>query len=85
MDYLKEYSTESQKYVIRTDTYAHSVEHIQNMFAEAQKDFPDLQVKDVDVVYYAGQRFSRTFGIEFRAVGTIPDSYREIHQLEFTH
>jgi hypothetical protein len=70
--------------VIRTNCYGKSLEFITGLYEEAKKDFPDLQPSDVNVVYYAGKSYARTYGIEFKVahVVTIPPNYFELRSLE---
>ena len=85
MRIIKEYCPEAKLCVIRTDTYAHSYDFIQQLFECAKRDFPELDPKQVEVVEFAGRRYARTYGIEF-SVGDkpIPSEYEEIRQLEYT-
>jgi hypothetical protein len=54
--------------------------------AEARKDFPELADGDIEIKQYGGERYKRTFGIEFIAPRDrpIPDTYQPIAQLEKT-
>ena len=61
--------------VIRTNCYGSSLAFLEELFAEAKKDFPDLQSCDVVVRYYGGPSYSRTFGLEFAAPSEFPDGY----------
>lgn len=72
--------------VLRTDTYAHSLAHIEMLFQEAKKDFPSLKAEDVQVVYYGGDRYARTNGIEFPVPegASVPQEYLLIAHLEYT-
>lgn len=70
--------------VIRANTYDSRLCHFLMLLEEARKDFPDLKPENVEVKYYAGQSYKRTFGIEFRVEGDVPDSYSSINQLETT-
>ena len=66
MTIIKEFCLYSRQCIIRTDTYAHSLRHFQNLFEIAKKDYPDLKPENVEVIHYAGERYARTFGIEFK-------------------
>lgn len=52
-------------FIIRTDTYAKSILHIHNLVAIAKEYFPDLEEGDIEVIRYAGERYAKTYGIEF--------------------
>lgn len=69
--------------VLRTDSYGNSLAFFDYLFAEAKKDFPNLERENVQVTHYAGTRFARTFGIEFKATN-IPSGYDRIRELEQT-
>lgn len=49
-------------------------------------DFPHLTDSDIKVVHYGGSYYKGTFGIEFCLpdMYEVPESYREIHELELT-
>jgi len=74
--------------VIRSDTYAKSLDHMLILFEFAQSDFPGLKPEDVSVQLYGGRRFKGTYGIEFPKIKiegtTVPGDYRQISELEST-
>lgn len=75
-------STES-RCIIRTDTYSSTIAFFMRLFEEAQRDFPGLDPKEVEVVHYAGRRYAGTFGVEFVALtSNVPASYQEIAEVE---
>jgi hypothetical protein len=86
MNFIKEVHEETRLTAIRTDTYSHSLEYFQELFREAQKDFPGLSAKECEVVVYSGDRIKFVGGIEFTAPATlaIPVSYRRVAQFEHT-
>jgi hypothetical protein len=54
-------------------------------FNEAKSDFPWIEEKDVNIIHFGGQRYARTFGIEFKIPENIcPDGYCEIYSLEYS-
>ncbi len=78
--------TATTRCVVRTNCYASSMKFLQELVAAAREDFPDLNGEDMDVKYYGGRRYARTFGIEFNVtdVERVPARYRDIHEVEFT-
>lgn len=71
--------------ILREDNYDTSLAKITRLFNEARRDFPQLREAQVRIVFYGGDRYSRTLGIEFTAPvsqGPIPDSYRRRHRHE---
>jgi hypothetical protein len=84
MRMIKEYCKENHTCIIRTNTYAHQLEHFLSLFTEAKKDQPTLEAKDVEVVRYGGTRYKRTFGIEFKSLEKPSEEYRVIEHLECT-
>lgn len=89
---IKEYSREGitasaresseKKFILRTNTYAHSLSHLNLLFAEAKKDFA---LVDVEVVHYAGRRYAKTLGIEFSSTADAPDDFNLIDNAELTY
>ena len=86
MSIIKEFCPSNRMCIVRTNTYAHNLAHLLALFVVAQKDFPGLKEEDVKVVYFAGRRYARTFGIEFKLEedATSPKDYSEISSLEKT-
>ena len=84
MDIIKEHCPTSGHCVIRTNTYGASVAKMQQLFAVAKQDFPELTEEETRVVQFAGRYYARTYGIEFKVGADIPDGYQEIAQLEST-
>ena len=72
--------------VLRTNSYSHTLAHVDMLFAEALKDFPSLSREDVEIVHYGGKRYARTTGIEFPipAGAIAPSEYSHIDHLEYT-
>ena len=85
MKIIKEYATKNCICVLRSDCYGSSLMYFAKLLAVAQKDFPGLTLKEVEVRQYGGERYKYTFGIEFsRPEDIVPDSYSRIKQVEFT-
>lgn len=70
--------------VIRFDHYGNNLELFEKAYMEAKADFPYLIKTDITVVHYGGERYARTFGIEFPIHGNIPVEYKQIGMLEYT-
>jgi len=72
--------------VVRPNNYSHRLSDITALVAEARRDFPGwLQSEDdIHIIMYGGSHYKGTMGIEFEVpAGTaIPDSYRQIQELE---
>lgn len=83
MKIIKEYCPASNVAVLRFNSYGSRLSYFMTLFHEAQKDFPTLDYGSVRVIQFGGERYKRTFGIEF-AVDGCPDDYEEISQLEYT-
>jgi hypothetical protein len=69
------------RYIIRSNTYAHTFEYFNNLVSEAKKDFPGLKDLDIDIIHYGGIRYKYTFGIEFNRK-ECNNLYYEISQIE---
>ncbi len=72
--------------VIRTQTYAKSFAYISSLVAAAKADWTHLTDDDIRLVYFGGDRYARTFGIEFDLPDTtvVPEGYKAIQELELT-
>jgi len=68
--------------VLRADTYNCTFAHFARLFAEAQRDFPDLDPAKVEIVQYGGRVSAHTFGIEFDAPFAGLLGYKPIERLE---
>lgn len=84
MKIIKEYCETVNKYVIRSNTYAHEWEYFKNLINEAKKDYPTLDEDKIEIVQYAGERYKRTYGIEFRVEEKPKEEYFRIRKLEYT-
>jgi hypothetical protein len=80
---IKEFCKESKTAVIRNNHYGSNLQMFNEMFEEALLDFPNLQMSEVTIVHYGGERYAKTFGIEFTAIHA-PSTYARIGQLELT-
>lgn len=85
MKIIRQYSTDSKRCVIRTNTYISDLSHFMILFEEAKKDFPDLKIDEVKVEHYGGERHKGIFGIEFdRPEEMVPETYTRMKRLECT-
>lgn len=82
MDIIREHC--KQRCIVRTDTYASTLGHLEMLFAEARNDFPGLVQDRVEIVHYGGRSYARTYGLEFDVEPTqrIPDSYKAVQEVE---
>lgn len=69
--------------VLRESSYGSQLIKFLTLFDIAKKDFPKLNPYEVRVVKYGGERYAKTFGIEFYSLETPPSEYREIPYLEY--
>ncbi len=82
MKFIRE-CTSTGTCVIRSEHYSCTIAYFNQLFAEAQKDFPGIKPEDVEVKHFAGAVYARTFGIEFQQPkDKIPTTYCHIKQLE---
>ena len=84
IEVIKEYCPSNNICVIRTNAYGSSMQFLTDLFDKAAADFPGLQKERVEIRHYGGIRDSGTFGIEFKASHTPPESYFRIRELEYT-
>ena len=83
---IKEYCEYANTCVIRERAYGSRMSKFLKLIEVAKNDFPGLKDEDIEIVKYAGERYAKTFGIEF----TVPDGltvqfdYNRISQLEYT-
>lgn len=70
-------------FVIRESNYGSQLAKFLNLFEIAKADFPELQPHMVRVVKYGGERYAKTFGIEFTLLSQPPEDYKEIAHLEY--
>jgi hypothetical protein len=63
MQIIKEFCESSGTAVIRSNTYGSNFGKFVQFYNEAKKDFPSLEVEDVEIVKYGGNRYTKTFGI----------------------
>ncbi len=83
MTIFKEYQPNAKICVIRENAYGSNLNKFLSLYEMAKEDFPELKVEDVEIVQYGGRYYVRTFGIEFKIFGKVPDSYDRIGQLEY--
>lgn len=85
---IKEYAdmpvVGNRRFCIRMSGYGRTLQAILELWEIAKADFPQLTMEDVEIMYYAGDRFARTYGLEFGLDVKPPDGYKEISELERT-
>lgn len=84
---VKEYCQDTDTVVLRRCDYSHSVKAIHELITEAENDFPfeDDAIDKISIIIYGGERYKRTWGIEFLnpLIITPPQGlYRRIVRLE---
>lgn len=84
MEVIYEYAEESKVCVLRTDNYVKRLSHFMGLFHIAKEDFPELNIEDVTVEKYGGDRHKRQNGIEFKVEEEPPEKYTRIGVLELT-
>lgn len=70
--------------VIRTNTYGRTLDLINALAKLAKTDCPEVKDEDISIVQFAGQRYARSYGIEFNVTVQPPVEYQRISQLEYT-
>lgn len=71
--------------IIRCNDYGSSLQHFLDLYQIALADYPELKLEEVSIVKYGGDRFKRTFGIEFSTNDTTaPTGWIEIHEVHLT-
>ncbi len=87
MRIIKEYNIGERNIIVivRSDTYASSYKHISNLVTVAKNNFNILD-EDIEVVKYGGERYKRTYGIEFTVdlETEIPVDFVHVSQVEYT-
>lgn len=84
---IKEYCPHAKKAVIRTTMYGSDFERFICFVNQARSDFPTkrLEFSEFEIVKYGGDRYAKTFGIEFMVANVeLPEDYVIIEQLEYT-
>jgi hypothetical protein len=82
--FIREFVEKPNICIVRAQTYAHSFAHIAGMVQAAKEDFPALKDDDIQVVFYGGDHYRGTMGIEFTPAGDVPATYQVISQVELT-
>ena len=85
MSIIREYVEQEngkKLFIIRTNTYAKTLGHLIYLYDIATSDFPNLLYQQCYVQYYGGQRYKRTYGLEFNLDAEVPLHYQKISELE---
>jgi hypothetical protein len=70
-------------FVIRESNYGSQYDKFEGLVSVAKQDFPNLESSDIRIVKYGGDRYAKTFGIEFSLSTQPPEDYKEISHLEY--
>lgn len=86
MNVIKEYCEYANVCVIRTENYGSSMKYFRYLVGVAKQDFPYLDEENIEIKHYAGERYKKTFGIEFKVPNgySVPSDYQLIQNLEYT-
>jgi hypothetical protein len=68
--------------VVRSDSYNHTVGHINHLMGIISDTYPKIDVKAISVELYGGDRFKHTTGLEFSPPESPPDDWTRISRLE---
>ena len=71
-------------FIIRKDSYDNRLSAFDELYEEAQQDFPNLRRSDAQITHYSGERYKRTWGIEFTLPDEPPEGYTQIKEVELT-
>lgn len=69
--------------ILRFDHYGSRLDQFIELFKVAEIDFPELRWPDIHIVQFSGDRYKRTFGIELKPKGIVPEQYKRIGKLEW--
>ena len=82
MKIIKEFCKDTMGYqcVIRTNFFCKTIGSLNKLVREAKKDFAHVSDEDLNVIYFGGSRYARTYGISLSVFGfgNIPDEYAEV-------
>ena len=71
-------------FIIRRSDYGRSFKSIEELYNEAISDFGSLDKSRMEIMYYGGNRYKRTYGIEFAINDSvIPIDYVEVENIEY--
>lgn len=81
---LQKDSGKAYRYVIRTNTYGHSLAYFKSLDHEIYRDFAERRPAedDLEIVHYGGTIYRFTYGIEFDLAGPKHPDYNEVTSLE---
>jgi hypothetical protein len=72
--------------VIRTNCYGSRLSTFNKLATIAKETYPMLTDDDIEIVHFGGDRYARTYGIEFTPPDghTVHDGWQQISELERT-
>lgn len=86
MNIIKEFvilqDTETIRYILRSTTYAKTMQYLEDLVTEARKDFTLNDLSKIEVMVYGGDSYEGTYGIEFEHTNPPPAEYVECLQVE---
>jgi len=79
--------TNSNGVVMAANHYCHSITFIDQLAAEAKRDFPDLNDGEIEVFVVTKSGYNMGFwGVKFPLpAGTVKDGYRAVQGLDFVY
>lgn len=80
---ISKYQTPKGRCLIKSNTYQHSLEFINQLVAAARADFPGLKDAEISIKLYDDERWGKQMGIEFDAKRHL--AYQEITKLPYTY
>lgn len=66
------------------DNYCKTLAMVNRLYAEAKKDFSDLEPEAIEVVIYGGDTIKKMMGIEFDSKVAPPPEYDELYQIHLS-
>ena len=74
--------------VVRSRCYGSRLDYINQLVSAARETYPELANNYIRVTQFAGERYARTYGIEFECPNpkavVVPVGWQEISELEYT-
>lgn len=81
---IEKYQTPAGYSLIKSNTYAHSIEYINKLISIAKADYPELTDDQIAIHVYNNECWQGQTGIEFK-VSVLNKDYKKIERLPYTH